>query len=184
VSTTEDDSNRATERNHEPSQPDLPGCGPGGRGFESRRSPLRDSCKVAQSAAPRKALRTDRGPRPRLLGDETELFQSFHRRLTRIVQRLVNTSPDIVDDVCDYAGIVGRLRTGCGRRLRARHPLESGDQSLEAVAAQSTVAFDLAPSYDARDAHRPRASTIVMRRSTSSRACVASAGRPKKSGWQ
>jgi DNA-directed RNA polymerase specialized sigma24 family protein len=38
-----------------------------------------------------------------LLGDEAELFQSFHRRLTRIVQHLVNTSPDIVDDACNYA---------------------------------------------------------------------------------
>ena len=42
-------------------------------------------------------------PRPRLLGDEAELFESFHRRLTRIVQRLVNTSPAIVDDACNYA---------------------------------------------------------------------------------
>ena len=48
--------------------------------------------------------RTDDGPpRPRLLGDEAELFQSFHRRLTRIVLHLVNTSPDIVDDACNYA---------------------------------------------------------------------------------
>jgi DNA-directed RNA polymerase specialized sigma24 family protein len=31
------------------------------------------------------------------------LFQSFHRRLARTVQGLVNTSPDIVDDACNYA---------------------------------------------------------------------------------
>jgi DNA-directed RNA polymerase specialized sigma24 family protein len=38
-----------------------------------------------------------------LLGDEAELFQAFHPRLRRIVQSLVNTSPDIVDDACNYA---------------------------------------------------------------------------------
>jgi hypothetical protein len=37
------------------------------------------------------------------LGDEAELFQNVHRRLTRIVRSLVNTSPDIVDDACNYA---------------------------------------------------------------------------------
>ena len=41
MSTTDDDSNRAAERNQHPAQPDLPGWGPGGRGFESRRSPLK-----------------------------------------------------------------------------------------------------------------------------------------------
>ena len=45
----------------------------------------------------------DPPPRPRLLGDEAELFASYSQRLRRIVQRLVNTSPDIVDDACNYA---------------------------------------------------------------------------------
>jgi hypothetical protein len=36
----------------------------------------------------------------RLLGDETKLFVDFNPLLDRIVQRLVNTSPDIVDDAC------------------------------------------------------------------------------------
>ena len=45
----------------------------------------------------------DPSSRPRLLGDEAELFQNFHRRLARTVQHLVNTSPDIVDDACNYA---------------------------------------------------------------------------------
>ncbi len=38
-----------------------------------------------------------------LRGDETQLFRSFNRRLVRSVQRLVNTSPDIVDDACAFA---------------------------------------------------------------------------------
>jgi len=39
VSTTEDGSNRAAEPNQPEEDRTLPGCGPGGRGFESRRSP-------------------------------------------------------------------------------------------------------------------------------------------------
>jgi hypothetical protein len=39
----------------------------------------------------------DRG----LLGDKVELFRSHHRQRVRTVQRLVNTSPDIVDDACN-----------------------------------------------------------------------------------
>jgi hypothetical protein len=39
VGAVDDDSNRAVEPNQPSAQPDLPGCGPGGRGFESRRSP-------------------------------------------------------------------------------------------------------------------------------------------------
>ena len=43
MSTTEDDSNRAAGPNPPGEHPILPGCGPGGRGFESRRSPLKKS---------------------------------------------------------------------------------------------------------------------------------------------
>jgi RNA polymerase sigma factor (sigma-70 family) len=39
VNTTDDDSNDVLEPNEHPDEPTLPGCGPGGRGFESRRSP-------------------------------------------------------------------------------------------------------------------------------------------------
>ena len=102
----------------------MPGCGPGGRGFESRRSPLRNSLQSgtigrsqegAQSATGSNSgsnLGSEQGSnegsddppsQPQLLGDEAELFQRFHRRLTRIVQGLVKTSPDIVDDACNYA---------------------------------------------------------------------------------
>jgi hypothetical protein len=82
-----------------------PGCGPGGRGFESRRSPLRDRLQAAKIGCAQSATGSDSGSnlgsergssegsvdppqRSRLLGDETELFLSFHRRLTRIVQHL------------------------------------------------------------------------------------------------
>jgi DNA-directed RNA polymerase specialized sigma24 family protein len=42
-------------------------------------------------------------PRRELRGDEAELFRSFHRQLVRNVRQLVNTSPDIVDDACNFA---------------------------------------------------------------------------------
>jgi hypothetical protein len=41
--------------------------------------------------------------RPRQLGDEAELFRQNDRPLRRIVQREVNTSPDIVEDACNFA---------------------------------------------------------------------------------
>ena len=42
-------------------------------------------------------------PERGLRGDEEDLFRSYHRQLARTVQRLVNTSPDIVDDACNFA---------------------------------------------------------------------------------
>ena len=124
MNTTDDDSNRAVEPNQAPTHPDLPGGGPGGRGFESRRSPLTNSLQSgtigrSQEAAPDATgsnsgsnLGSEQGssegsedppPRPRLRGDESELFRSFHGKLRRAVRRLVDTSPDIVDDACNFA---------------------------------------------------------------------------------
>jgi len=45
---------------------------------------------------------TDR-PIPPQLGDEEELFQRYDKRLRRLTQLRVNTSPDIVDDACSFA---------------------------------------------------------------------------------
>jgi len=117
VDTTEEDSNRVVDPNQGLDQPDLPGCGPGGRGFESRRSPLRDSLQTGGFAAPpgssseatgvnsgsnlsseQELEGSDEPPERRPLGDETELFRQYDRPLRRMVQRIVNTSPDIVDD--------------------------------------------------------------------------------------
>ena len=39
MDTTDDNSNGFTEPENNSEAPELPGCGPGGRGFESRRSP-------------------------------------------------------------------------------------------------------------------------------------------------
>jgi DNA-directed RNA polymerase specialized sigma24 family protein len=43
VDPTETNSNGSSERDRDEDQRDLPGCGPGGRGFESRRSPSSSS---------------------------------------------------------------------------------------------------------------------------------------------
>ena len=37
------------------------------------------------------------------LGDEDALFRKYDPSLRRIVRRIVNTSPDIVDDACNFA---------------------------------------------------------------------------------
>jgi hypothetical protein len=58
----------AAEPDSAPRQPDLPGCGPGGRGFESRRSPL--------TSSPR-AIR-----RPYRLPHRERSAMGFRRRLT------------------------------------------------------------------------------------------------------
>ena len=105
MSTTDDDSNRATEPNLGPAQPDLPGCGPGGRGFESRRSPLTNSLQSGTIGRSQEAalggpgsnsgsnLGSEQGssegsedppPRPRLRGDETELDTSSEPRAPAI----------------------------------------------------------------------------------------------------
>ena len=131
MSATEDDSNDAVEPNHAPEDPAVPGCGPGGRGFESRRSPLESPANAHTSfqgvdAGSRDGVQTgsklsseiaseDAGDDPpstvaeqlagRLVGDEAELFLGFHRQLVRTIQHRVNTSPEIVDDACAFAWI-------------------------------------------------------------------------------
>jgi RNA polymerase sigma factor (sigma-70 family) len=85
--------------------------------------PQRTPCKAAQSAVRGSRLQRRRAPirapilgseqglegsdeppsRPRQLGDEAELFRQYDRLFRRTVQRLVNTSPDIVDDACNFA---------------------------------------------------------------------------------
>jgi hypothetical protein len=106
--------------------PALPGCGPGGRGFESRRSPLEvpanrhvagvstgveraDGVQTGSlSSATTSSAEADEdppglaGPRSRG-GDEAELYERFNPRLIALVRGLVNTSPDIVEDACAFA---------------------------------------------------------------------------------
>jgi DNA-directed RNA polymerase specialized sigma24 family protein len=43
------------------------------------------------------------GRRPRLVGDEAELFREFNPHFVRILQRRTNVPPEIVDDACAFA---------------------------------------------------------------------------------
>jgi hypothetical protein len=89
VDPTESNSNGSTEPNQDPEVPDLPGCGPGGRGFESRRSPSSSSLQIAGfrasseppfSAAGTDARATTAGTRGEEAGDEPPLDHTGMRR--------------------------------------------------------------------------------------------------------
>ena len=131
MSATEDDSNDAVEPNHAQEEPTEPGCGPGGRGFESRRSPLKSPANFNtnfQGVTARSGDGVQTGSKVsseigseesdedppstvaeqlagRLRGDEADLFLAFNRRLVRTTQFRGNTSPDTADDACAFAWI-------------------------------------------------------------------------------
>lgn len=44
-----------------------------------------------------------RGDRPRLRGDEADLFREYNRRFVRTVQSRTNAPREIVDDACGFA---------------------------------------------------------------------------------
>ena len=102
-------------------------CGPGGRGFESRRSPLVKSLVSADSAGNRtgrsSATGTDTGtdarastsgnavegggdePPIRFRGDELDLYGEFHVELTKTVASRVHASWEVVEDSCSFAWV-------------------------------------------------------------------------------
>jgi hypothetical protein len=116
VDTTDDHSDDAVEPNSTEEHPGLPGCGPGGRGFESRRSPSGKSLQTGQiQARPEGRSEADgdkTGTKPR------HLFRAFHTHLVRIVQSRVHTSPAIVDDACSFAWARPRIALDHERRQR------------------------------------------------------------------
>ncbi len=124
---TESNSNGSGERDLNEDQRDLPGCGPGGRGFESRRSTSSTSPRVAgfggRSEPPFTAARTDSGtdarsttagtasdeagdePPLRLRGDEPELYLEFNHRLIRMVRAAVRAPLDDIEDAYAMAWV-------------------------------------------------------------------------------
>ena len=102
----------------------------------------------------------DDPPRP-LLGDEEELFRSYHRQLARTVQRLVNTSPDIVDDACNFAwtefircqpdrsrGWRGWLITTAQREAWKLHAKEASHLRSELVGEDDEIVWEPADPRD------------------------------------
>ena len=103
----------------------LPGCGPGGRGFESRRSPSGASLQAqgfrleADRPVPRRGQK--RGPLSRQLppgstsnpggdepplrlrGDELDLYGEFHAELWRTIRATVRAPIETIDDACSFA---------------------------------------------------------------------------------
>ena len=97
--------------------------GPGGRGFESRRSPLVKSLVSADAAGNRTGRSSTTGtdahastsgnaieeggdePPIRFRGDELDLSAEFHFAVVMKVQRAVVTPPEVVADACSYAWV-------------------------------------------------------------------------------
>jgi hypothetical protein len=100
-----------------------PGRGPGGRGFESRRSPLVKSLVSADSADNRTGRSSATGtdahastsgsavdaagdePPIRFRGDELDLYAEFHFELLQKISRNVRATPEAVEDACAHAWV-------------------------------------------------------------------------------
>ena len=105
-----------------------PGCGPGGRGFESRRSPLSEPPAkrvCSQRAEQPKSAHGDRfgdrcasnypgttenevgGDEPpiRFRGDEADLYLAHNDQLVRDITRAVTAHPADIEDACAFAWV-------------------------------------------------------------------------------
>jgi hypothetical protein len=125
VDPSESNSNGSGMREEDSDQRDLSGCGPGGRGFESPRSPSSSSLQIAgldrRSEPPFTAAGThsgtdarastagtrdiDAGDEPplRLRGYELDLYAKFHFKLLGIVTSEVHASREDIEDGCAFA---------------------------------------------------------------------------------
>ena len=103
----------------------MPGCGPGGRGFESRRSPLKDALQTGTFRGSSESPFRDHGvnsgtdahattpgtradgegdePPLRLRGDEGSLFAAHADQLLKKVAENVTASREDVEDACNFA---------------------------------------------------------------------------------
>ena len=127
MDTTDDNSNGSTGPENHSEAPELPGCGPGGRGFESRRSPLNNPLQTGDFALdhnlPESPTGTDSGtdahttttgttaerggdePPIRFRGDEPELYLAFNPELVKLIEHDVRAAPEDIEDACSFAWI-------------------------------------------------------------------------------
>ena len=127
MDTTDDNSNGFTGPENHSEAPELPGCGPGGRGFESRRSPLNNPLQAGDFALdhnlPESPTGTDSGtdahttttgttadsggaePPIRFRGDEPELYLAFNPELVKLIEHDVRAAPEDIEDACSFAWI-------------------------------------------------------------------------------
>ena len=104
---------RAVEPNGDPEAPALPGCGPGGRGFESRRSPLTNSLHSGTIGATGRAHKTAPKLAGALNGKEPETATSFLSYIRRYRDWSSANRPKATNP--SAAAVSKNLPNGCAR---------------------------------------------------------------------